>query len=297
MDKHIKVSKRGAAMKNNQTSLSAQGIAFFRAFESERPEDERICFDPYARRMIGTGFYLLCKLFTGYGEARAPGVYGYLAARTRYIDDYLQACLAEGIEQLVILGVGLDSRAYRFAALEKQARVFEVDLPATLQFKMDKVKRIFAGQLPRHVTYVPIDFNSETLQKLFDFDYSASKKTLFIWEGVVYYLESAAVDSTLEFVSSNAAKGSNIIFDYVYTSALAEQKRGEIKRMQRYSRFTGEGLIFGIEEGKIGEFMAQRGFTDCVDANAVVFKRLYFTGKNQNRTIAATYAITHAAVK
>jgi methyltransferase (TIGR00027 family) len=283
-------------MKKNQSSITAQGIAFARALESSRPAGERVCYDPLARQMLSPAFYLFCKLFVGYGEKRAPGVMGYLAARTRYIDDYVQSCIADGIEQLVILGAGLDSRAYRFEPLKERVRVFEVDHPATQQGKIEKVKKVLKD-LPEHVTYIPIDFNTETLGKLFGFGYNSRLKTLFIWEGVTYYLAADAVDSTLEFVRKNSGQGSSIIFDYVYTSALTTaRKQGEVARMQRYSRFTGEGLVFGIEEGRVEEFLSRRGYTQIKNATSEDFKRAYFAGANQNRPVAPIYAIVHAAV-
>lgn len=284
-------------MKKTQASITAQGIAFVRALESSKPAGERICYDPLARRLISPAFYLLGKLFADYGERKGPGVSGFLVARCRYIDDYLQECLDAGIEQLVILGAGLDSRAYRFEQLKGHVKVFEVDHPATQQVKLDKLKKIF-GKLPEHVTYVPIDFNEETQQKLFDFGYSRQVKTLFIWEGVVHYLTAEAVDQTLEFVLQNSGSGSSIIFDYVYTSALtAAHKRGEIIRMQRTRQYTGEGLIFGIEEGKVEEFLRVRGYTEIKKVTSEDLKKAYFTGVNQTRTIAPIYAIVRATVK
>src|SRR5512139_3468212 len=106
-------------MRTKQSSMTASGIAIVRAIESERPEDERICYDPYARKMVNSGLFHLVNFFEklGYGELRGPGVMGFLAVRERYIDDYLEECLAEGIEQLVILGAGFDARAYRFEGL------------------------------------------------------------------------------------------------------------------------------------------------------------------------------------
>ena len=282
-------------MKRTQASTTAQGIAFARALESSKPAEERICYDPLARQMISTPFYLFCKLFAGYGEASAPGVLGYLAARTRYIDDYLQNCLDSGLEQLVILGAGLDSRAYRFEQL-KERRVFEVDHPATQSGKIERVNKIL-GDLPRHVVYVPVDFNQETLHKLLDLGYDKQRQTLFVWEGVTYYLTAEAVDSTLAFVLAHSGQGSSIIFDYVYASALtAAHKRGEVTRMQRYSRFTGEGLVFGIEEGQVEAFLLARGYTQIQNVTSEDLKRLYFTGVNQTRAVAPIYAIVHAAV-
>jgi methyltransferase (TIGR00027 family) len=284
-------------MKKTQASTTAQGIAFVRALESSKPAGERICYDPLARRLISPAFYLLGRLFISRAERKGPGVIGFLAARCRYIDDYLQTCLEAGLDQLVILGAGLDSRAYRFEQLKGRVKVFEVDHPATQQVKLGKIEKIF-GKLPGHVTYVPIDFNVETLQKLFDYGYSPQVRTLFIWEGVVYYLTAEAVDQTMGFVLKNSGSGSSIIFDYVYASALtAAHKREEIVRMERTKRYTGEGLVFGIEEGQVEEFLRVRGYTQILNVTSEDLKRIYFTGANQTRTIAPIYAIAHASVE
>jgi methyltransferase (TIGR00027 family) len=283
-------------MKKTQASTTAQGIAFARALETSKPANERVCNDPFARQFINPVFYLLGKLFAGYAERVGPGVLGFLAARCRYIDDYLQACLHAGIQQLVILGAGLDSRAYRFEVLQGHVKVFEVDHPATQQAKRDKLRRLF-GELPSHVTFVPIDLGEETLHKLFEFGYNNQRKTLFIWEGVVPYLQASAVDQTLEFVQRNCSPGSSIVFDYVYASALtASRKRGEIARMQRMARYTGESLVFGIEEGKVQDLLHAHRYSQVVNVTSQDLERAYFTGTNQGRTVAPIYAIVHATV-
>jgi methyltransferase (TIGR00027 family) len=284
-------------MKKSTSSTTAQGIAFARAFESEKKVGERICYDPFARKFIHPAFYYLGRLFADYGERRGPGVLNFLVARCRYIDDYLVECLAGGIAQLVILGAGLDSRAYRFEQLPGRVRVFEVDHPATQREKIRKVQKTF-GALPAHVAFVPIDFNAENLRKLLEFGYDREKTALFIWEGVVHYLTADAVDQTLAFVAENSAPGSSIIFDYLYASALtAPEQRGEIARMQRTRRFTGEGLSFAIEEGTIEPFLRSSGYTQIVNVTAEDLKRMYFTGANRGRAVAPVYAIVHASVK
>ena len=277
--------------------MTAQGIAIARVLESSKPAGERICFDPLAHQLISPFYYILGKLFAGYGERKGPGVIGFLVARCRYIDDYLQECIEVGIQQLVILGAGLDSRAYRFEKLKDHIKVFEIDHPATQLVKKNKLRKIF-GNLPEHVTYVPVDFNKETLHKIFDFGYNRKLKTLFIWEGVVHYLTAEAVDRTLEFVANNSGAGSSIVFDYLYLSALnAAHKRREIERMQRARMFTGEGLTFGIEERKVEEFLRKRGFTRIQNVTSEDLKKAYFNGVNQLRAIAPIYAIVHANVK
>lgn len=287
-------------MNQNQASVSASGIALARAVESQKPAGERICYDPYARQFIGPLYWYVFRFFvvSGYAESRSPGVMGFLAARERYIDDCLEAALAEGIDQLVILGAGFDSRAYRIEGLQKQVRVFEVDHPATQAMKKQKVAQILGG-LPAHVTYVPIDFDKEDLREhLAAGGYMEGAKTFFIWQGVTEYLTSAAVDATLAFVANHSGSGSQIVFDYMYTSVLnGTIQRGEISRMRRARRFTGEGLVYGIPEGTLKSFLEQRGFCDVKDTTREDLKEAYFVGPNQNREVAVGYAIASGKVK
>lgn len=283
-------------MKNTQTSTTAQGMAAIRAVETQKPAGKRICTDPLARKLVSPGYFLLERAFNAYAEWRSPGLIGFVACRTRYIDDTLEQCLRGDTKQVVVLGAGLDSRAYRFATFRGLVKVFEVDQPATQAAKIARVKKIF-HQVPPYVTYVPIDFNEETLDKLAGSDYQRSLKTLFIWEGVTQYLKPEAVDTTLAWVRLNSAPGSSIIFDYIYPSALSgKHLREEVKLSQMTRRFTGEALVFGIEKSQIADFMTRRGFTNVVDACAEDLQRLYCTGLNQNRAVADIYAIGHASV-
>lgn len=287
-------------MRRSQSSLTATGIAVNRAYESSKAPGERICCDPYARQFVNPLLYRLFTFFIviGYAERRGPGVQAFLAARDRYIDDYLKTCLDAGIEQLVILGAGFDSRAYRFESLRGCVKTFEVDHPATQRVKLEKLKRIF-GAVPDHVVYVPIDFNKETLrERLYSCGYDKQRKTLFIWQGVTQYLTPEGVDNTLAFVAQNSGAGSSIVFDYMYAAALkTRHKRGEVASMQRYRGMTGEGLTFGIEEGTVEAFLGQRGFCRVQNVTAEDLKRLYFTGVNHNRLVAPIYAIVSATVK
>lgn len=284
-------------MRQRQSSITAEGIAFARTMESSKPAGERICYDPLARHFVSPAFYIVAKVFYGYAQRRSPGVQEFLVVRCRYMDDYLQSCLNDGLEQLVILGAGFDSRAYRFEQIKERVKVFEVDHPATQQVKLKKLIKIF-DQLPNHVVYVPIDFAQETLdQRLFESGYDQWLKTLFIWEGVTPYLPAEAVDSTLAFVAKNSSAGSSIILDYLYVSAITGTlQRKELISMRRYQRLTGEGVIFGIEEGTIEEFLHHRGFYRVNNADSERLKQMYLTGANQHRPLAPTYAIVHATV-
>lgn len=278
-------------MRKNQTSLTAAGIAVMRAVESAKPVDERICYDPYARRFIPAWMYHVLGFFirSGYAEWRGPGVNGFLAARDRFIDDVLQNFLKEGMQQLVILGAGYDSRAYRFAL--QDVRTFEVDHPATQQDKLEKVQRIF-GKLPAHVCYVPVDFNTQTVaDRLLQSGYDPTRKTLFIWQGVSMYLTARAVDDMLALVTQCSGNGSAIVFDYIYQDVLEAARQKEVNNMRRYRFMTGEGLTFGIPSGTICSFLTQRGFREVSDVNADDLQAMYCMGKKVGRSIVGGYGI------
>jgi methyltransferase (TIGR00027 family) len=283
-------------MRKMQASATAKGTAAMRAIESEKPADERICYDPFARRFTDTIYYFLIKLFAGYGERRTHGALTFIVCRSRYFDDYLQECLESGTAQLVILGAGLDSRAYRDERLQGVVKTFEVDHPASQVSKIRRVRKVF-GEIPTNVTYVPIDFNNETLDKLFTYGFDRSLKTLFMWEGVTHYLDAEAVDATLSWVHANAASGSAIIFDYQYVSAPIQAQRRRDYLYAVISRLAGERRAFSIEKGQIEDFLERRGFTHVVDANPEQLQYLYCTGFNQDRKVAKVYAIVHAEVK
>jgi methyltransferase (TIGR00027 family) len=248
--------------------------------------------------MIPGWFYTTMRFFiqSGYAEWRGPGVMGLLVCRDRYIDDEMQRCLQESMEQIVILGAGFDSRAYRFKDLIGNARIFEVDHPATQQVKLERLKAIF-GSIPQYVTYVPIDFEQQTLrQRLQECGYRTDLKTLFIWQGVIYYLEPGAADSTLTFIARNSSPGSALIFDYINQSLLDLQNHSEVRNMRRYRGLTGEPLKSGIPDGSIAAYLQSRGFILQNNIQSQELKRLYCTGKNSNRNITSGYAIATAIV-
>lgn len=291
------------AMKEGKPSATAEGNAALRAAEWLRPEDERVCYDQFARRFLGLRFgvivrsRLLTRIALWYAERILPGAADSLAARTRYIDDYLKQCIADGIEQLVILGAGYDSRAYRFDELKGKVRVFEVDHPDTQRAKIQKVKRIF-GSLPSHVTYVGLDLDEKKLgEGLLEAGYRTDKKTLFIWEGVTVYLTPEAVDETLAFVAGNSGKGSSIIFDYAFQFALdATSDSEEAKKWRKAYERRGEPPKFALKEDEVEEFLSKRGFYQVKSVSMESLENTYFRSKGITRKVTRLGGMVHADV-
>ncbi|MEH6307786.1 SAM-dependent methyltransferase [Olivibacter sp. CPCC 100613] len=285
-------------MKKNQSSKTAEGVAIIRAIESAKPADIRICYDPFARMMVPTLSYYLSKwvIKSGLYGKYAQGLIELLVVRERYIDDFIKKTLQGKTGQVVILGAGFDTRAYRMPEMAGK-RVFDVDHPDTQKVKLKRLARL-TNIVRKPVTYVPIDFNSQSLaDALFKKGYDPETETLFIWQGVTVYLNEESVDQTLAFISRNAASGSAVVFDYFDKKALQDTSRPEIKMMHRSAKLTQENFLFGIDSKHIENFMDERGFIKIVDSSAEALSRIYFTGKNSGRIVLNGFHIVSAKVK
>src|SRR5262245_20544980 len=173
-------------MREGRASRTAEQNALFRALESARPPHERVCDDPLARHFLSWPFALVMGVAAipggatavcAYIDRRWPGVRSSVVARTRLIDDWIAAALNHGIEQVVILGAGFDSRAYRLSRLAA-IDIFEVDHPDTQVAKQGALKRVLSST-PKHVRFVPVDFKQNDLASpMKDAGYCESKRTL-----------------------------------------------------------------------------------------------------------------------
>jgi len=285
-------------------SKMAENIALIRAGEARRPEGERICYDPYAIRFISPE---TLEFMTRYPEQfkaqqeqidRAmPGLGNTAVARVRYIDDTVKAALKDGIKQLVILGAGYDTRAYRIEGADK-VRVFEVDHPDTVAYKMDKIKEIF-GALPTHVTYVKADLEIVSLgRRLAESGYNSKKKTLFVLEGLIMYLPPGAVDETLTFIAHNVGKGSAVVFDYGRVVSNIKDDKDMKTAINAYNSIKERGDLIksGIAE-PIEKFLGDRGFTRVKNMDAPDFKKAYFHGNNASREVSGLLSFAYAVVE
>jgi methyltransferase (TIGR00027 family) len=137
-----------------------------------------------------------------------------MTVRARFVDEALDRAVAAGAKQLLILGAGFDSHAYRCEPLLRALRVFEVDQSATQAFKRERVAAV-VGAPPRNLSYVPVDFATEDLgTELRRHGYDFSQRSFVIMEGVTMYLEEAALRQTLQLIATHPA-GSSVVFDFV----------------------------------------------------------------------------------
>ncbi len=290
-------------MKSDVASRTAENNAFVRAWESMKPEGKRVCFDPFARCFLGKELRETFenessreKLIADW-ETFVPGVCGSVLARTRFIDDYLKGRLGEGLEQLVILGAGYDSRACQLESLGANVRVFELDHPATQAMKRKRLEEL-PDVSSRRVVFIPIHFEKDKFgRKLSENDFDKPRKTLFIWEGVSYYLTADAVDETLGSIAELGGEGSSIIFDFFPPSvATGESGWMEAENLRNGLKAMGEEITFGIEPETAEAFLSQRGFTDVKILTSADYAKAYYAGVDPNRAVTEMFVFAHANV-
>jgi methyltransferase (TIGR00027 family) len=206
----------------SEVTRSAWGAAFIKSIEKFQPEDQKLFTDRLISRLMPLSYRLVLlsmkfksirNLMLIMIEKQGKGVMGALLCRTCYMDKILQKSLEDGIRQVVILGAGMDSRPYR-NMVKEEIVFFEVDYPEVL------------GKIPSSVFFVPIDFNTQSLEEaMAQVDFSLKEKTLFIWEGVTQYISHEAAEEVLRFISGSQ-KGSLLVFTYIIKSFIDQMDAG-----------------------------------------------------------------------
>ena len=248
-----------------QPSETALLAALRRALAHKEYPQTRLGSDDLAEIFLSSQmrFFLRFKFMRAMGlrrlEGYLPGLQAFMIARTVYFDQLFTTALEAQFPQIVLLGAGYDTRAYRYAARNRATQIFELDISPTQERKKTCLE---AAHLPppERLRLVPIDFNREELAEVLgSAGWQPQERTMFIWEGVTYYLQPQSVDATLEFLSQ-AAPGSQVAFDY--TESIDAANRGGVG-VQEFmdtmkSAHAGEALLFSIASGEIETFLADR---------------------------------------
>jgi methyltransferase (TIGR00027 family) len=212
----------------DRPSTTATAVALARALASLPARREAPSHDPVAVRFVprplGGALKVLAPLASRSDavplavRVASGGLVDHLGLRTAAIDDALAEALAEALTegsaplQVVILGAGLDARAFRLDAL-RSTRVFEVDHPATQRYKRRHAARL--EPRCRALCFVAVDFEREDLgERLAEEGHDPSRPTVWLWEGVVPYLAPAATRATLLAAAARSAPGSSLLVTY-----------------------------------------------------------------------------------
>lgn len=255
--------------KSQKAIESAEGTTLLRAVGCIGPEKDFLNPDKFAHAFLGSRFKRFLKLYKFFPnffskilERRAPGIFWYIYSRTLYFDNALSAAIKAGVEQVVILGAGYDTRFYRFGTSLNGIACFEMDFPATQAAKLEALKQAGLTK-PNNLFHIPIDFAKQDMgDALLNHGYNPALRTLFIWEGVCMYLPKEAVHEVFNFVKQNSGAGSRIAFDYIRHSAVHESDLSGygVAEMVEHAKNLNEPLAFGFDPQNIEADIKSLGF-------------------------------------
>ncbi len=257
-------------MRSNRASLTAAFVATCRGLSRLLPEDARLVDDPYGAELshhaLGVAIDAASKLPRGarvalWGPLALALPWAlYMQVRTRSIDDVVRAAVADGCDQVVILGAGLDARAVRLADVLRDVTVFEVDHPATQRHKREGIERLGAVSPARYLAW---DFERDSIADLADalsrLGHDRARRTITLWEGVTMYLSREAIDATLDAVRSYSAPGSRLVFNYIDRD-LIERPNPLRKVVSSVVRVAGEPFTTGFDPSELPAVLGRAGF-------------------------------------
>jgi methyltransferase (TIGR00027 family) len=261
-------------MRGQEVSRTAEFMAVFRASEHAKAPTSRAFADPLAAALLRGELRLAARLFglrpaaallNAYIDRRWPGARTSGIARTKLIDDWVGQAACE-IDQVVLLGAGFDTRAWRLNALAS-ARIFEVDHPNTVTVKQERLRSAHADL--RKVTFVKVDFETD------DFDgllraagFDVTRPAIVVWEGVSQYLTGDAVCGVMRWVG-RLAPGSRFIFTYIHEGVLNGSAAfvGADKAIAKVDG-SGEPWRFGLLPEELPAFLRERGLALLSDLGA-----------------------------
>ncbi|GFG48582.1 SAM-dependent methyltransferase [Mycolicibacterium agri] len=249
-------------------SRTALATAYARAYHqvADRPP---IFTDPLAAPLLGVDVDELTELSTRTGDQLGALMNDQarrlvFAARARFAEDTIARAVNSGTRQVVILGAGLDTFAYRNPY--SNLRVFEIDHPATQAWKRDRLAS--AGiDCPETVTLVPVDFETQDLaEELESTEFSRTEPAVFIWLGVVFYLTPSAAQATLEYIAGQA-QPVEVVFDYL-ESPNTQEERAHLRARSEQLAKVGEPFVTHFTPDEIGRQLRALGFTEVEDRPA-----------------------------
>ena len=273
----------------HQVSRTAQYMALFRAIESGKPVGHRLFHDTMAKAFLDRrlrfastvaripliGCTIPWILDTAWPGARTSGV-----ARTRFIDDRLKQAMQEGFRQVIILGAGFDTRAYRMKELA-EVSVIEVDQPATSRLKRSTLGRLL-GELPSNVRFLEMDFNNQRLEAgINSLDFDPATPTAVIWEGVTNYLTAEGVEATFRSLG-RIARRCRVMVTYIDRAVLDSGVHfaGAANAKARIAS-VGENWTFGFNPVEFPVYLARYGFHLLEDVGSREYRALYMPARRR----------------
>jgi methyltransferase (TIGR00027 family) len=240
----------------------------------------------------------LHPLIRGAVERLIPGIYGYGLARGHHIDQIVRREVSAGLDALVIVGAGYDTRPYRLQEVAG-LRVFEVDRPATSREKQGRVAKAL-GLTPPNVSFVEADLARQNfLKELAGAGHEPASRTMFLLSGVSMYLSSEAMANLFDQVASRISNRTSLIFDYVDANVFTEPDLYYGGEWLRRAAKAGEEPRWGIPAGETEAHLATHGLRLDSDIDARELEDRYLRGADGS-AVARPFdfgAIAHAFIE
>lgn len=255
-------------MDNEGPSRTALATAYARAYH-QIADQPTILTDPLAARLLGVTAEELSESGEPTEDRPGSGAHDrprrlFFAARARFAEDRVGVGVDSGVRQVVILGAGLDTFAYRNP--HPGLRVFEVDHPATQAWKRERLAASGIDQ-PESSTFVPVDFETDTLAEgLESAGFSRTDPAVFVWLGVVFYLTPDAAGATLEYIAGQSGQV-EVIFDYLQPGD-TDEDRAQLRERAHRVAAAGEPWFSFFTPDDIAAQLRALGFTDVEDHSA-----------------------------
>ncbi|MCE5213559.1 MAG: SAM-dependent methyltransferase, partial [Methanobacterium sp.] len=193
-------------------------------------------------------------------------------------------------------GAGFDSRSIRFSDSTKKTKIFELDAPITQKAKINQLEHRGIAINPKSI-FISIDFNKESIKdKLLESGFKKKQKSQFVLEGLIMYLDSATVYNMFKLIDEFAGEGSEVVFDYVYSSVLRRENLyyGESEVFKGVND-RNEPWCFGIEKGEINAFLENYNLKIIQNLNSEDLEDKYFRyNGNILSKINGTHCIVYA---
>ncbi len=288
-------------MREGIPSITAAAVSLFRGIASLPGSPVDFANDPGMRALVpGPARVMLGAL--GALAGRRPRVHDVLAAstfgllqhvalRTAAIDAAIREERAAGIPQLVILGAGLDARAFRMPELS-QSVVFEVDFPSTQALKRARARDLVPAA--KELRWAPIDFEKDALSDVLErAGHRTDQRTVWIWEGVTMYLPEAALDATLAVVRDRTRPGGALLVTYA-TQELASILEGPLAPLEPVVDFAfgllGEPLRGRMSSERAREKLDAFGLEVVSDTGPDAWARAHLRGRPSRLTVGERLA-------
>ena len=269
-------------MQTGEPSRTARGAAAHRAVH-QTLEGGVIFADPFALDILDDRTRASLPEMAGDPSHRLMRL--FIAARSRFSEDMLAACVARGVRQIVVLGAGLDTFSLRNPYANEGVRVFEVDYPATQGWKRERLKQ--AGlAIPPSLTFAPIDFERQSLAEgLVAAGVRADLPAFFQWLGVTPYLTREAVITTLDFIV--CLPESEVVFDYaVPFDNFPPDRRAEVLAIAESAAARGEPWLSLFDPAEMSELLQGRHFAETEDLSRAGLADLYYGDLKQGIDVA-----------